>query len=965
MLYSKIITSLLVVLGMLSSCTTSDTKISLISYVDPFIGTGGHGHTFPGATVPFGSVQLSPQTRVEGWDGTSGYHYSDDTIYGFAHTALSGTGVSDYGDILITPARVLQSPEKKLQGSYFRKSKEFAKPNYYSVFLEDTEVEVKLTTSQRSGIHQYTFYGNGERYLLLDLKYRDLLLDSKIEYLAEENAFTGFRQSSNWAKDMRWFFYLSFDCDIESMGVLEEDKKIWIKFSQDIDVVTLKIALSAVDEQGSKKNYFHEIADMSFEECLKNGQDLWEEKLNKILVEGGTKDQKTIFYTALYHCFVQPNLYKDIDGRYRGLDQNIYHTEGDYYTVFSLWDTYRAWHPLMTLIDSAATLGFIHTIVDMYDKTGRLPIWELAANETGTMIGNHAISVLADAIVKGYPIEDNAKILEAIVNSVNIDELGYKEFRKYGFIPGDREHESISKTLEYAYNDWCIAQIAMYFNDKELYHQYIMSAQYYKNIFDPSTGFMRPKINGSWMRPFDPTVVDWHFTEANAWQYNFYVPHDVKGLIDLHGGEAQLKEKIDSLFAIQIPIGGRDMKDITGLIGQYAHGNEPSHHMAYFYNFLGYPETTQFRVREIMDDLYSTKPDGLSGNEDCGQMSAWIVLSAMGFYSFTPGSEYYTLGSPWFEKITIQLENGKKFTINNKNFSSKSIYIKESYLNGKLDNKSFLFHKDIVSGGEITFVRSVSKPTVFGKGSQSIPTMGIDNPLVTINPTFGQSEEVFKDSVLISLESLSDSYDLYISSSPDFPSENARLYQGPFYEKESKTLYGFSFHPETQWSLPVPKAISKLPRSLDVTITSPVSPNYTARGSVALVDGMRGTTNWRVGRWVGFQGNDMEVVLDFGPNNHVSTLELSFLQDIKSWIWFPTQIQAWGSKDGDNFVLLNSIHTMESIEDYKIAIKEWTLPLGGPYRHVKIMAKQLGTIPEWHLGAGYPSYIFIDEILYK
>jgi predicted alpha-1,2-mannosidase len=948
----------------LANCSSIEHS-SPLQYVDPFIGTGGHGHTFPGATVPFGMVQLSPQTRVEGWDGTSGYHFTDDTIYGFAHTALSGTGVSDYGDILITPLRYVPERSEGLLGSFFDKAKEKASPNFYSVYLEDSKVSASLTASHRAGIHQYRFVGEEERYVLIDLQYRDLLLDSKIEYLEEEKAFVGYRRSSNWANDMHWFFYMSFDCEVDSIGILEKDSKMWVKFPNDKELVTLKIALSPVDQEGAKNNFFHEINPLTFEECLVQGQVLWSNKLNKIQVEGGSQEQKTIFYTALYHCYLHPNIYQDVDGRYRGMDQNIHHTDGDYYTVFSLWDTYRALHPLMTIIDSAATVGFVNTFLDMYDKTGQLPVWELAANETGTMIGNHAISVLADVIVKGYPIQDKAKVLSAIVQSVNRNDLGYREFRKYGYIPGDMEHESISKTLEYAYNDWCIAQIAKQWDEEALYQQYIVSAQNYKNIFDASSGFMRPKINGSWMRPFDPTVVDWHYTEANAWQYNFYVPQDVKGLTQLFGGRKEIKNKIDSLFTLQAPIGGRDMKDITGLIGQYAHGNEPSHHMAYFYNFLGHPEDTQERVWEIMNQLYSVHPEGLSGNEDCGQMSAWLVMSAMGFYSFTPGADYYTIGAPWFKKITLQLENGKQFIIDNKNFSSKAIYVQKSYLNGIEDNRSFLNHKDIVSGGEISFLRSKNVPTAFGKDSLHMPNSSIEGALLSINPTFGYAGEIFSDSVLVSLEAFDDSYTLYYSLGEELDKDNLVLYQGPFFLHQSNTVQGMAYHPEWKWSSSVSKVFSKLPHSIELQLDAIPSPNYTAGGPIALVDGMRGTKNWRVGRWMGFQGNDLEVSLDLGEGNSISQLGGSFLQDIKSWIWFPEEIQVLGSSNGVDYRVLGTVKPEEAVDDYTISTKEWIFPLNGSFRYVKLRAKQLGIIPEWHLGAGFPSYIFIDEILFQ
>ncbi|MDZ4059431.1 MAG: glycoside hydrolase family 92 protein, partial [Bacteroidales bacterium] len=447
-----------------------------------------------------------------------------------------------------------------------------------------------------------------------------------------------------------------------------------------------------------------------FDEVREKSWALWNKELSKIAVKGGSKKQMRVFYTALYHTMLQPNIFMDSDGRYRGIDRNIHTANGfTNYTIFSLWDTYRTWHPLMTIIDQKRSADYIHTMLNIYQKGGLLPIWELAGNETFCMLGNHAISVIADAWIKGIRDFDGDLALKAMVNSATQEHFGLGVYIKHQHVPSDKEHGSISKTLEYAYNDWCIAVMAKEMGKETLYREYIERAQSYKNIFCTTTGFMRPRLNGSWLTPFNPTTIDWHFVEANSWHYSFYVPQDITGLIQLHGGKERLAAKIDELFETDAPVTGMDMKDITGLIGQYAQGNEPSHHMAYLYNFVDQPWKTQYRVRQIMDDFFTDEPNGLSGNEDCGQMSAWLVMSAMGFYPVTPGQTDYIIGTPWLPQTDIKLENGNLFRIVAKGVSAKNRYIQSATLNGESYNKSYISHNSIMSGGELRFVMG-SKP---------------------------------------------------------------------------------------------------------------------------------------------------------------------------------------------------------------------------------------------------------------
>ena len=489
----------------------------------------------------------------------------------------------------------------------------------------------------------------------------------------------------------------------------------------------MKIGVSAVDIDGARRNLEAEIPHWDFKAVRSGAKKLWNGELGKIDVDGGTDAQKTTFYTSLYHSMIAPNLYVDVDGRYRGRDLEIHTADGfDYYTVFSLWDTYRATHPLFTIIERERTVDFIETMLAQYEQGGMLPVWELSANETGTMIGYHSVPVIADAWAKGIRRFDPARALKAMKHSADQDHLGLKYYRKYGFIPAGIEGASVSRTLEYAYDDWCIAQFAKSIGEKADYERFIRRAQGYRHLFDPSTGFMRPRINGGWLSPFDPSEINFHYTEANAWQYTFYVPQDVEGLIGMMGGREAFAAKLDELFTASSETSGLEQPDVSGLIGQYAHGNEPSQHMAYLYNFAGMPWKTQERVRQIMNTMYSAGPDGLCGNEDCGQMSSWYVLSALGFYPVTPGSDIYIIGSPLFERAEIRLENGKTFRVTARGLSKDNVYIQGAALKGRPYSKSYIRHEDIMSGGELAFEMGPSAGSPWGTASADLPPSRIE-----------------------------------------------------------------------------------------------------------------------------------------------------------------------------------------------------------------------------------------------
>ncbi|MFT6870962.1 MAG: putative alpha-1,2-mannosidase, partial [Polaribacter sp.] len=724
------LTSLFLIILVLISCndktivSQAQKAKNLVSYVNPFIGTGGHGHTYPGATMPFGMMQLSPDTRLDGWDGCSGYHYSDDEIYGFSHTHLSGTGVSDYGDILLMPTnkQVFNNGADGKEGykSKFSHKNEVAEPGFYKVHLEDTNIDVELTVSKRSGMHKYNFPAAENQFVILDLLHRDKVLDANVTKISDTEL-AGFRFSEAWATDQRLFF--SIKTSHSFTDVLQSPPKNGMKGAQKIalnfinpnnEPVIIKIGISAVDIDGAKKNLEAEIGNQTFEQVKKIAQDFWEKQLEKIVVEDKNKDNKVNFYTSMYHVSIAPNLYQDVDGRYRGMDLKIHKTKDfDYYTVFSLWDTYRAAHPLYTIIEQEKTNDFINTFLAKYDEGGIMPIWDLAGNYTHCMIGYHAVPVIADAYLKGIKNYDVDKAFTAMKHSATRDKLGLNSYKNFGFIPVEKESESVSKTLEYAYDDWTIAQMAKDLGKESDYKTYSERAQYYKNVFDPSTQFMRGRFRNTWFAPFDPYEVNFNYTEANSWQYSFYVPQDISGFTKLLGGKQQLENQLDKLFSANDKTSGSHQVDITGLIGQYAHGNEPSHHMAYLYNFVNNPSKTQEKVRQILTELYTNTPDGISGNEDCGQMSAWYIFSSLGFYPVTPGSNQYIIGSPLFEKATINLENGKSFTVAANNQSEENKYIQSAKLNGEKYEYSYINHQDIMNGGSLVF-EMTNKPSTWG-----------------------------------------------------------------------------------------------------------------------------------------------------------------------------------------------------------------------------------------------------------
>lgn len=734
-------------LGLLTACSQPSGEERLrdeIQYVNPFIGTGFHGHTFPGATRPFALVQVSPDTHIMGWDASSGYHYDDNQIYAFSHTHLSGTGIGDLGDVAILP---FSGGDSIKPVATFKKETEKATPGYYAVRLDNFGIDVELTSTDRVGFHKYTYDNPKDRRVLLDLghvlqpNWGHKLVGN--EYLfVNDSTVEGTVKTQGWAHFHSVSYRITFSEPIETLyqyidGNLRKDSlflrlntpgdlKFHYKFAESDKPLYVKVAVSPVDTDGAEKNMLAELPGWDFDATRAKSAHIWNKVLNDIQIESSDPKVMVNFYTALYHTMIAPYAYQDVDGRYLGMDKKVHRAEPGYvnYSVFSLWDTFRALHPLMTIIQPERAADWGKVLVQGYKEGGILPKWPLASSYTGCMVGYPAVSVLADLATKDLAEGDLNVWAEAGArSSVYRDDLAekfkgtreldlitrhpyYKE--KYGFVPADSVPESVSWGLEMTYYDWCISQIAAKAGNTKLAEEYAAKAEYYKRYLDPETKMMRGVMgDGSFRTPFNPRYsshMKSDYTEGNAFQWSFFAPHDMDNFIETIGGKKELETRLDTLFTTSSQVDGEEASgDITGLIGQYAHGNEPSHHMAYLYNWTDAPWKGQERLDQIMQNFYTNEPDGIIGNEDCGQMSAWYVMSALGIYQVAPGIPVYTLGRPMIDKALIHVKGGI-FEILVKNNSAANKYVKEVKLNGKILDTPFISHNDIIKSGKLEFI---------------------------------------------------------------------------------------------------------------------------------------------------------------------------------------------------------------------------------------------------------------------
>lgn len=903
-------------------------------FVNPFIGTGGYGHTFPGATVPFGMVQLSPDTRIDGsWDGCSGYHYSDSFVYGFSHTHLSGTGVSDYGDILLLPSTNPISFEPEEYKTKFSHNNEKAEANYYSVDLPANGVKVELTTSTWAGFHRYTFEEN-VGYVLLDLKHRDETLDFIIKERGNQSI-DGYRISTSWAKEQHCYFSMEFNNEISEIEYNIDSSKALLFFKElKKNQLEVYVGLSFTGVEGAQKNLNYETGKtyeaVKFDDVVREGQAYWNKELSKIEVFTEDENKKNIFYTALYHSMIHPNIAEDVDGKYRGHDMKIHDSPNHtHYTVFSLWDTYRALHPLMTIIDERRTTDFINSFLEIYKQSGRLPVWELASNETDCMIGYHSVSVIADAYMKGIRGFDASLALEAMVASANEDIFGLDSYNKYGFIQVEDESESVSKTLEYSYDDWCIAQMARAMGEDSLANIFYHRAESWRNVINPKTGFATPRLKGDWLRNFDPKEVNLHFTEANSWQYSF-VQH-AKG-----GREVgiELEEKLDDFFSAKEETTGRTQSDITGLIGQYAHGNEPSHHIAYLYNYTDHPEKGHRIIKQICDSFYTNTPDGLIGNEDCGQMSAWYVFSSMGFYPTSPGESKYAVGRCMFDSVKIHFEGGEIFELTEGNSIGASSF-EHWYIAG--EPRSTL-HYDMIP----------------------YKSSFVETPLISGTPLFEDSTSISvlsinsEDELIIKLgesESVNSSFTIEETTTINSRAKR-KIYWGP----HNDSFYVLS--PE------ISATFYKKPNSWTCRPSLQPNSQYTGGGDDALIDGINGTVNWQAGRWQGYQHEEVTFDLDFKETKRIKEVSASFVQDARSWILMPTKVEVYL----ENRLIGSRSYDVDAFTEGTF-LKNLSVKLEKEVKtdQLKVKVCSAGKLPPGHPGntINGDAFFFIDEITIK
>ena len=898
---------------------------TLTSYVNPFVGTDGHGHTFPGAIVPFGQIQPSPDTRLEGWDGCSGYHYSDDTIYGFSHTHLSGTGCEDYGDVLLMPVDELQFRELKLwepdmRDSYkrhFMHDNETAQAGYYKVTLDENgfpSTTVELTADRRVAYHRYTYREEGYNVFVIDLKHRDVLLDGKIS-LTDDGLIVGHRHSSAWNPDQHLYFVICANVPFKEVRISSDSTQACVLLSR-TKQVELQVAISGVDIQGAVNN-LNAAEYKDFDAARRGADSTWEAALGKLRVEGGTDEQKRCFYTALYHCMTSPYLWSDADGRYRGTDNQIHSVDPgrEVYTVFSLWDTYRALHPLLTQIEPERTVDFVYTAMKNFEQGGELPMWELASHETHCMIGYHAVPMLleayiylaeADGTIAGYTPK---QLLDAMVATSNRTEA-HRAYAKQGYLSSELDNESVSKTLEYAYDDWCIARMAEIAGDTATARIYWIRCQSWQNIID-SNGFAHPKRNGGWVTPFNPTEVNNHFTEANSWQYSTYVPHDIDAWVEHIGGKNQAIAFLDSLFEGHNAMSGRDQADVTGLIGMYAHGNEPSHHAAWLYALLGQPEKTEKYVHKILNELYTSKPDGLCGNEDCGQMSAWYVLASLGRYEVCPGSGIWVETKPIFTC---------HFPLSTSRFPLS------------------------------TFSDSlrITPCPIFDDWRQQVT----DSRQVSLSlPGYSDAEILYDKNMICP-----DCEDLFHPYTEPIKVTGRDL--GEYVVAKAKVKGRLMSQIVTQ-------NYSRVQTDMKVTYLTQPAPQYTENGPEGMVDGVFGNSNYRIGGWQGWQG-DMVAVVELEKVKTVKHVGAHCLENMRSWIFFPKSVSVEYSLDGQIWKPYGEVKNTQfaPVHDRQEESVVHCFAVNGTAqaKYLKITLHNYGILPSWHISAGQQAWIFVDEL---
>ncbi len=984
--------ALLALAAVVGACSPKIERTTPADFVDPFIGTNAHGHTFPGSTVPFALVQVSPDTGTTGWDWCSGYHSSDNSIIGFSHSHLSGTGGADLGDILFMPSArpAMFEPGAKADSitgyrSRFKHENEKAAAGYYAVKLDDNNVNVELTSTERAAYHQYVFTKQEDQHVVIDLGH-GIQDNTKQAFIRKVNDYTveGFRTSNGWADEHTVYFYAEFSSKIAQLlsqvpGGITKDSQIlskdivsMISFEKAVDTLLVKVGISYVDCTGAKQNVQTEIADKSFEQVRLEAHNTWNKALEVVDVKGSV-DDKIIFYTSLYHSMIAPYVMSDVDGRYIGPDRELHTIEGENsYGLFSLWDTFRALHPLLTVVAPEKNQEFVRSLVRYYDQRGRLPVWDLNMRENNCMIGYHSVPVIVDAYMKGQRDFDLDLAMEAMQQSAMQDDYaGLKYYRQFGFLPSDKENNAVSKALEYAYDDWCIAVMAKEMGNTEVYNEYIRRAQFYKNHMDTTDGFMKGRNSqGEFRTPFSPTEISilgqGDFTEGSSWHYSFFVPQDINTHIELIGGDKAYSDKLEKLFNAE-SVTADHSPDVTGLIGNYVQGNEPSHHVAYLYNYIGEAWKTQQMIARIKKEMYTTQRDGLCGNEDCGQMSAWYAFSAIGFYPVTPGSNVYVLGTPTFEETTINLTNGKKFVLKAEGVSDKNIYIQSATLNGKPYAKSYIMHSDIEDGSVLVLQMGSEPNKSWGAAVADRPVSDIADAMtsneilstVTFEPFLDVKERVFVEDIAVKVASPTDN-DIRYTLNGDAPSLRSRKNPKSITINSDKVLSVRAFGKKGEASSVGEYKFYK-GRLEGVTITgSAPSKPYENGGLATLTDGKLGGEGYKNPEWVGFVGKTATLEAKLPKAKQLRSVGFNAVNSVGAWLLLPFEARA---------TLYNGDNEVKKVT-FDIPAARYS-PEGAYYMTEKfapVTADRIvweivgGKLPDWHASKGNGAWMFIDEL---
>jgi len=974
------IVGLIIFLLTLTSCNSSSDKKEqviqkdLTEYVNTLIGTkpwsgniqlAAHelpeGHTYPGVCTPFAMTEWTPQTST----GAIPYWYEEGEeakIQGFrASHYPSGAVMSEYGSFSLFPVTGKPVIDPGERASWFNHESETAKPHYYSVYLDDYNVKAEITATSRAGFLQFTFPEYDSSYVLLDF----FNGKGKVEINPDQKEITGYSTSKGLGtpENFACYFVVQFEKEFENYQVLTEGAENdpnagWVSFKTIKDeIVKTKVGTSFISIEQARKNLMHEIPGWSFDDVCSQTKEQWNEELNKIQIEGGSEDDKTIFYTAMYHALLLPREFSEQGRYYSPYDGEIH--DGISYTDYSLWDTYRAEHPLLIFIVPDKVTLMIQSLLNSYDEGGWIPKWP-NPGYSNVMMGTHADVLIADAYIKGLRDYDADKAWEAMEKNANMPgtglyaaRVGVEDYNYFGYVPGDKHGECIARTLEFAYDDFCLAQMAKAMGKDKDYKEYIKRANYYKNVLEPETRNVRGKnANGCWMDKNDNTISVWagvtdRSLEVYKWNHTFLAPHDVEGLIKFFGGKQEFNNALDTLFNNEY----------------YYVGDEFSMHAPYLYNYAGMPWKTQKLVRKILSDYFTNDPGGLCGNDDCGQLSSWYIFGAMGFYPVAPSDDYYTIGSPVFEKITLNLPNGKQFKVTAGNISDQNAYIQSATLNGDVFTKSYILHDQIMKGGHLHFVMGDQPNKDWGSKKHDIPASSIESYNFLPGPGIKSESTTFKDSLTVYLESVVEGSEIYYTLDGSAPTKQSNLYKEPLILTDYTKIKAVTYKSDIQPSVIMEAEFFKLPTGRSIKLLSAYSEKYTGGGAEGLIDYQWGNYFFKSKKWQGYEVDDLHAIIDLGTLQPIEKIEASFLQDRNNWISYPKEVSYYGSSDGKTFDLIGIVEFDNNIEQSGIPeIKTFTVTKSLTTRYIKVIANNQQRNPSWHAQAGEKCWLFVDEI---